>query len=339
MNSITAAVKHLEEHIQDGRTAQSNLRECADKAKTSIDVTFDETMEALKKQRQTLLAQVDTMVTSKCTLACIQNEKLEEKRDELSSALQTTKLLVDTYRDSEVLAAANLHDTALTEKLDDYKSLLPLPHADDFLEVTLMPMKQLSLGVVNGGCCPATTTIVSYQTNRLVCERQRTLIVEARDESGHPYGRGGEEVSFSLVYRSGSCREMETSNVVDDRNGRYKISVTAPYYTSRYQRSFDLHVSIRNQPIKGSPFRMHARNAKSYPNVNTVDYKLGLLNSPACVAPGHNTVYVTAYQGRHINKWALVGTLAGTMRSIAPLRLMELSVCMPLQLWVAVRYL
>ena len=132
---------------------------------------------------------------------------------------------------------------------------------------------------------------------------------------------------------------METSNVVDDRNGRYKISVTAPYYTSRYQRSFDLHVSIRNQPIKGSPFRMHARNAKSYPNVNTVDYKLGLLNSPACVAPGHNTVYVTAYQGRHINKWALVGTLAGTMRSIAPLRLMELSVCMPLQLWVAVRYL
>ena len=80
MNSITAAVKHLEEHIQDGRTAQSNLRECADKAKTSIDVTFDETMEALKKQRQTLLAQVDTMVTSKCTLACIQNEKLEEKR-------------------------------------------------------------------------------------------------------------------------------------------------------------------------------------------------------------------------------------------------------------------
>ena len=274
MNSITAAVEHLEEHIQDGRTQQ--LKECADKAKTSINVAFDDAIEALKKQRQTLLAQVDTMVTSKCTLACIQNEKLEEKRDELSSALQTTKLLVDVYRDSEVLAAANLHDTALTEKLDDYKSLLPLPRADDFLEVTLMPIEQLSLGVVNGGCCPAATTIVGYQTNRLVCERQRTLIVEARDESGRPYGRGGEEVSFSLVYWSLSCREMETRNVVDDRNGRYKISVTAPYNASRYNRSFDLYVSIRNQPIKGSPFSMHTRTAKSYPDVSTVDYKTSL---------------------------------------------------------------
>ncbi len=299
MSPIPDAVRKLEEHIQCGRSAQSNLKETADKAKASINVTFDNIIETLKKQRQTLIAQVDTVVTSKCTLLCIQNEKLEETRDELSSALQTTQLLVDSYRDSEVLAVANLHDTALHEKLKDYKSLLPLPPVDDFLEVTVNPMEQLSLGHVNGGCCPATSTIVGYQTNRLVCERQRTLIVEARDEFGRPYGRGGEEV-FCRYFADG---RWEQSNVVDDGNGRYKIFVTAPQVSKRWRR-VEVRVSIRKQPIKGSPFQMHARNAIHYPDVKNVDYQLSL-SSPACVAPGHSTVYVTAYQDQDIYKMDL----------------------------------
>ena len=300
MPRIIDAVEKLEERIQDGRTSQNNLKENADKAKASINVTFDNIIETLKNQRQTLIAQVDTVVTSKCTLMCIQNEKLEEKRDELSSALQTTQLLVDTYRDSEVLAAANLHQAALDKTLDGYKAFLPLPPVDDFLEVTINPMEQLSLGHVNGGCCPATSTIVGYQTNRLVCERRRTLIVEARDESGRPYGRGGEMVTcqYSFDY------ERENGDVVDDGNGRYKIFVTPSRFYSRYRCRVEVHVSIRKQPIKGSPFQMHARKAINYPDVKNVDYQL-VMSSPACVAPGHSTVYVTAYQGQRICKMGL----------------------------------
>ena len=306
MPQIVDAVEKLEERIQDGRTAQNNLKENADKAKTSINVTFDNIIETLKKQRRTLIAQVDTVVTSKCTLMCIQNEKLEEKRDEISSVLQTTQLLVDTYRDSEVLAAAHLHQAALDKKLDDYRAFLPLPPVDDFLEVTVNPMEQLSLGHVNGGCCPATSTIVGYQTNRLVCERRRTLIVEARDESGRPYGRGGEMV---ICQYANFDFEWENGNVADDGNGRYKVSVTLPCFSRIPRlpvfRTIYLHVSIRKQPIKGSPFKMYARNAINYPDVKNVDYELALSSSPACVAPGHFTVYVTVYQGQHIYKMGL----------------------------------
>ena len=198
--------------------------------------------------------------------------------------------------------------------MDDYKSLLPLPRADNFLEVAITPLVQLSLGVVNGGCCPAATIIVGYQTNRMVRGRERIFVVEARDESGCPYGRGGEKVSFALVDRyyddesrnmAERTREMKMSNVVDCGNGRYKISVTAPLSTSRYKGAYDLFVNVRMLPIKCSPIEIYARNARKYSENTSVNYKTTLSCSPACVAPGHNTVYVTTYLGQQIYKMNL----------------------------------
>ena len=315
MEPATDAVTHLEEHIQEVKLVQDKLKEHADKARASINVAYDDISETLKKHKQTLLAQVDAVVATKSTLMCIQNEKLEEKRDELSSTLKTTELSLETYSDPEILAAADLYETALTEKVDDYKSLLPLSHADNFLEVAITPLVQLPFGVVNGGCCPAATTIVGYQTDRIVRGRERIFVVEARDESGCPYGRGGEEVSFAFV---SSCysdesrniaertREMKTSNVVDCGNGRYTVSVTAPLSTSRYEsNAYDLFVNVRMLPIKSSPIKIYARNERNYSEIASVNYKTLLPCSPACVAPGHNTVYVTTYQSHQIYKMSL----------------------------------
>ena len=93
---LRGAVTHLEEHIQEVKLVQDKLKEHADKARASINVAYDDISETLKKHKQTLLAQVDAVVATKSTLMCIQNEKLEEKRDELSSTLKTTELSLPT---------------------------------------------------------------------------------------------------------------------------------------------------------------------------------------------------------------------------------------------------
>ena len=302
----TDAVTHLKEHIQERKIAQLKLKENADKARA--DITEEYSDESLLNQRQTLLAQVDTIVATKTTLACTQSKKLEEKKDELSFVLERTERSLQAYNDQEILAAVDSYETALKEGLDDYKSLLPLPHVDNFLEATIT---SLTRSVVNGGCCPATTIIVGYQNNRIVCGKERIFVVEARDESGCPYGRGGEEVSFAFVKSCYSdearnmaarTRKMTTDNVIDCGNGRYTISVTAPSRRSRYANNeYDLFVNIRMLPIKSSPMTIYARNARDYSEISSNGFGTSLSSRPACVA-GH---FVTRYHGQKIHEMNL----------------------------------
>ena len=304
IEQVIDAVTHLEEHIEERNIAQEKLVENADKARA--DITEEYSDESLLNQRQTLLAQVDTIVATKTTLACTQSKKLEEKKDELSFVLERTERSLETYSDQEFLPTVDSYETALKEGLDDYKSLLPLPHVDNFLEATITPLTRLSMSVVNGGCCPATTIIVGYQNNRIVCGKERIFVVEARDESGCPYGRGGEEVSFAFVEMYycpytrnmvARTQEMTTDNVIDCGNGRYTISVTAPSITSKDEgHSYDLSVNIRMLPIKSSPMTIYARNARDYSKIRYVSYRTSLPSSPACVAGR----FVTMYHGQEI---------------------------------------
>ena len=66
------------------------------------------------------------------------------------------------------------------------------------------------------------SVIITQQISCGIVYTERELIVEARDESGHPYRRGGEEVTANML----DCSMKDwfpTYDTVDKGNGSYVV--------------------------------------------------------------------------------------------------------------------
>ena len=299
LTQVRQVYENLDKFIQTNRETQKNLRKNAEQAKAAVNKAFDEypaQAEKLKAiTKESVLHDVDSIVTCKQTRLCIELEKMQPLGDRISSQQALTKSFLDKYTDEEFLCASSTIDSCLDELQSDYKGLIPLQVGETDLIDVIVDRTGDRFCRVSGGCCPENSVITTQQVSRGIIYTKRKLVVEARDEYGKPYGRGGEKVTSQMYnWFTGRWLELRVAEI-DRGNGQYVVSA-APEYCDRYE----LHVKIRDQPIKGSPFAVYARRDKRYhcfpPKATSFPGR------PGSAAPGDCCIYVCEHSGSNIYK-------------------------------------
>ena len=102
---------------------------------------------------------------------------------------------------------------------------------------------------------------------RAVVGKERTIAIQARNAKGEPYPHGGEDVQAKLTLR-GSAGPPVSTKVHDNRDGTYQIS-----FTTQQCGYHQLDITIEKQPIKGSPFAIYSRQARSYSSLSSSPLK------------------------------------------------------------------
>ena len=102
---------------------------------------------------------------------------------------------------------------------------------------------------------------------RAVVGKERMITIQARNAKGEPYPRGGEDVQAKLTLR-GSAGPPVSTKVHDNRNGTYHIS-----FTTQQCGYHQLDITIEKQLIKGSPFAIYSRQARSYSSLSSSPLK------------------------------------------------------------------
>ena len=109
---------------------------------------------------------------------------------------------------------------------------------------------------------------------RAVVGKERTIIIQARNAKGEPHPHGGEDVQAKITLSAkpsflakltlrGSAGPPVSTKVHDNRDGTYQIS-----FTTQQCGYHQLDITIQKQPIKGSPFAIYSRQARSYSSLS-----------------------------------------------------------------------
>ena len=203
--------------------------------------------------------------------------------DRISSQQTLAKSFLDKYTDEEFLCVSYTICGSLDKLQSDYKRLIPLQVGETDLIDVIVDRTGDRFCRVSGGCCPENSVIITQQVSRGIIYTNRELVVEARDEFGKPYGRGGEKVTSQMYnYWTGRWLWLSVAHI-DRGNGQY--------------------VKIRDQPIKGSPFAVYARRGKRHRCFPPKT--ISLPGRPGSAAPSDHCIYVCEHCGSNIYKIGL----------------------------------
>lgn len=299
LKSVLDIVMKLDDALKESAAIQDKLSDHARQAKATIS----ESSALDEERKQVLLTNVDNIFVSKATRINIEMEKKKNTKEHLCSGYDIVNTAVLTYTNEEILIASKTFEDFIKNLKRSYEKIWPIEFGDsDYLKVFMHEKNcKGEIGLVTGGCCPETTKIVSQQVSRSIKGIERCLLVEARDEDDHPYMRGKDELSYMLIptdsnYVQGNLYEkMIKLKVQDQNNGRYILP-----YTTYDMGEYELHVHIRQQPIKGSPFSICSRRFRNYNLVSNSSFELPFPRKTGSIAPGLRCLYVVEKSGQHI---------------------------------------
>ena len=230
-----------------------------------------------------MLVQNEELRSSKIAILEAQKRELQRVKEGLSMA-------------SDMIVAAQLYSPveqmstkeALAERVaalnKRFKTLkhVPSESSDGFVTADTCRdtiSRKVNVGRVSGGADAASSTCDAGHLPRAVVGVAQTVRVRAKDESGKPCGHGGGRVEAKLILK-GSRDPAIHGKTTDHDDGSYSITITA-----QTAGEHELHVTISNSHIQGSPFQ-HS------------------------VAAPRNTSYNTLQEKQHITCMALSATAA-----------------------------
>ena len=291
--------------------------------KTAVDTAINTSLERV---RTALLAQNEAIRLRKITGLEAQVQEFQRIRDGLSHA-------------SSMITAAQSHDPAqqlstkkaLSERAAElnreFGGLKLVPsESNTFTTLVANPdtvSKMISLGCISGGAHAASSTCDVVYVPCTVIGKQRTLKVIAKDKEGKAFGHGGEKVEAKLVLK-GSQEPAIVGRTTDHGDGTYSVSVTAQSVGEH-----ELHVTIYDNHVKGSPFKYHVMPKRKNPytemseqkNISTnyteADQRIhsfgtgsggnadGQLNSPYAVAVRGDILYVCDNGEKPVHKFSI----------------------------------
>ena len=123
-------------------------------------------------------------------------KKMEKLRDRFSSRQLVVE---DLLKYTDELCGTQSRCNAVEDMRPEFVKSLPSRVGESAFIDVIVDRSVESFCRVSGGCCPEESVIVTQQISRGIVYTERELIVEARDESGHPYRCGGEEVTAKML--------------------------------------------------------------------------------------------------------------------------------------------
>ena len=189
--------------------------------------------------------------------------------------------------------------------------------SDTFTTLVASPdtvSKMISLGCISGGAHAASSTCDVVYVPRTVFGKQRTLKVVAKDKEGKTFGCGGERVEAKLVLK-GSREPAIVGRTTDHGDGTYSVSVTA-----RSVGEHELHVTIYDNHVRGSPFKYQVMPERKTPytamagqkdiSTNAYAYDVAVTEEGylAVAEFGNHTVSLYTEAGQRIHTFGTAGS-------------------------------
>ena len=300
----------LDEAIAQGEKEFQRVQAKQKAVTDEIVEKFSELKLAIESRQKALVEKTTEFSIGKLSSLRVQNDELKKMRDEIASTCQIVETATDSHIAREFLSTKRFMKAKLEDLLRQFKACPLDPYESDIMPTSLGTeslVNEISkFGEVSGGCCPSMSTAEIYIPKAIV-GKERKITVIARDESGKPFPHGGENVR-AVFHLMGSEDPPVNVQIHDNDDGTYVLQLT-PQVAGEYK----LAVTIRNQPVKGSPFVISARQERSYTSLSQ-QKSISTGSTPWGVDVDDNGDLYVAESGNHrISIWGLNGSSKGTV--------------------------
>ena len=227
--------------------------------KTEVDTAINNSLEQVRKA---LLAQNEGIRSRKMMGLKAQVNELQRIRDGLSHAFTMITAAKDHSPVQQLSTKKALAERAAELKKDFEGSKLVPSESDTFTTVITNSdtiSQIISLGCVSGGAHAASSTCDVSYVPRAVVGKQRTVKVVGKDKEGKRYSQGGDNIEAKLILKHSQDPAIQ-GVITDHGDGSYSVSITA-----QSAGEHELHVTIDNNHIRGSPFKYHVMQARQTP--------------------------------------------------------------------------
>ena len=262
--------------------------------KKAVDTAITNSLEQVRKA---LLTQNEKIRSGKIAGLEAQVGHLQRVRDGLSLA-STMIAEAQSHSPAQLLSTKKVLAERATMLQKEFKdsNLLPCRNANFVTDISDAGTisKMISLGCVSGGGHPASSTCTAGYLPRAVVGKPCTIKVVAKDKQRKQLSKGGDEVEAKLV-QTGSQGPPVTGKTIDHGDGTYSVSVT-PQTVGEHE----LHVTLANGHVKGSPFQCSVTNprATAYTALSA-QYPISSYNGPWDVAVTEEGNLAVAEYGYH----------------------------------------
>ena len=227
--------------------------------KTEVDTAINNSLEQVRKA---LLAQNEGIRSRKVMGLKAQVNELQRIRDGLSHAFTMITAAKDHSPVQQLSTKKALAERAAELKKAFEGSKLVPSKSDTFTTIignsdTISQM--VSLGCVSGGAHAASSTCDVIYVPRAVVGEQRTVKVVGKDREGKRYSQGGGNIEAKLFLKHSQDPAIQ-GVITDHDDGSYSVSITA-----QSAGEHELHVTIDNNHIRGSPFKFHVMQERQTP--------------------------------------------------------------------------
>ena len=250
-----AAIGSLDKSIDQCKQTMQKV----ETRKKQVDATINSSLDEV---RTALLAQNEEIRLRKKTGLEAQVQEFQRIRDGLSHA-SSVITATQSHSPAEQLSTKKALSQRAAKLKKEFAGLKLVPsESDTFTTLVASPdtvSKMISLGCISGGAHAASSTCDAGYVPRTVIGKQRKLKVVAKDKEGKKFGCGGERIEAKLVLK-GSQEPAVMGRATDRGDGTYSVSVTAQSVGEH-----ELHVTIYDNHIQGSPFKYCVMPARKTP--------------------------------------------------------------------------
>ena len=300
----------------DGAIAR--CKETVEKVKTRKNEVNVAISNSLEQVRKALLAQSEEICSSKIAGLKVQVCQLQRVRDGLSLASSAIEK-AQSHSPAQLLSIKKVlaeRATVLHEEFKESDLLLSRNAAfvADISEPAIISKMIGLASVLGGNGHPEFSTTDAGYSPLAIVGVPRTIKVVAGDKHGQRLGEGGDEVEGKLI-QTGFQGPAITGKTTDHGDGTYSLSFTPQVVGER-----ELHVTISNGHVKGSPFKYHVTNPRAVPYtaLSTAHSTFGTYAQPYDVAVteegnlavaeyGYHTVSLYSVTGQRIYTFGTAG--------------------------------
>ncbi|KAJ0022333.1 hypothetical protein NQD34_009823 [Periophthalmus magnuspinnatus] len=220
-------------------------------AVTEISSTFEDLEKALHQRKSTLIAEVDNICSTKQKVLQAQLSSLLQGKENIESSCHFTEQALSHGSATEVL----LVQKQMGERVSALArhSFPEHPHENDHLQCQVetdgLRRSIQNLGVlITSGAVGHTSVATGEGLRHALMGQHTTVTVTTKDKDGELVKSGNAILKAEILSADGSTTEAE---VVDNKNGTYEVG-----YTVRSEGEFSFSLTLYDQPVRGSPFRL-----------------------------------------------------------------------------------
>ena len=260
MDQANSQIPCIDESLAAVSDVSRDLHQNYTSSQTQINEVFDSLTRLLLKRKEVLLSDLESTFHQKQEVLDHQIEKLENTLTGINNCCEFTQNALKHGNGTEILLVRKEMTDKLTQLLSKDAQTMPEEnHLIRFNQDDVSAVRKCikDLGHIQSNSAVAFETIASGDgLKRCWANQPAQVMVTSKDRNGELIKFGNSSITAELSQPGGEY--IFIPEVIDHKNGTYDLT-----YAVREPGSYQLHIKIYGQHIKGSPFKVKAYKESS----------------------------------------------------------------------------